>query len=77
MRRRLKRAGIPLQRVADLAGVGKAHVSHVFAGRYASANVIQAAEMLLVAHANAPKASNGSLAAVVRGMQAMLEKRGA
>jgi transcriptional regulator with XRE-family HTH domain len=45
--RRLQRAGITRQAVALEAGVTKAHVSHVFAGRYASANVVATAERLL------------------------------
>jgi len=49
--RRLRRAGITRQRVAEEAGVTRPHVSHVLAGRWASANVIATAERLLAEQA--------------------------
>lgn len=46
---RLKKAGIRRADVAAAAGVGPTCVSHVLSGRVKSANVISAAERLLLA----------------------------
>lgn len=53
LKRHLKRLGITQDRVAAQAGVTRTHVSHVLAGRFTSAPVLDAARGL-IAEAEAP-----------------------
>ena len=54
LKRNLKRLGITQDRVAAQAGVTRTHVSHVLAGRFTSAKVLETAGAL-IAEAQQPQ----------------------
>ncbi len=55
LKRRLQRAGIRQQDVAEAAGVSTVHVCNVLAGRDPSRKVITEAKRLLAARRNGPE----------------------
>jgi len=52
LKRRLQKAGIRQQTVAEAAGVTKVHVCNVLAGRDQSQKVVETAKRLLADHQN-------------------------